>query len=207
MVLAQSVAAQGFCIARNASAEQLLRCPSARLPETRLIARDRGDAGLNTYSGTFGWDAFPPHTDMAHWLIPPRFICLTCEASDIPVEIGVIDAAELISAFGERQLARILLLPRRPVHGQRHLLTIWERTPHGGGRFRWDGLFLIPASRASSVLFNAIKQTLKEVQGRLITLTPGDSLILDNWRVLHFRPALAGPCRREVRRVYASEVI
>lgn len=28
----------------------------------------------NTYSGIFGYDQFPLHTDLAHWRLPPRFL-------------------------------------------------------------------------------------------------------------------------------------
>lgn len=32
----------------------------------------------NTYSGIFGLERFPFHTDLAHWPIPPRYLLLRC---------------------------------------------------------------------------------------------------------------------------------
>lgn len=32
----------------------------------------------NTYSGLYGLQGFPFHTDMAHWRAPPRYLMLRC---------------------------------------------------------------------------------------------------------------------------------
>lgn len=42
----------------------------------RLVAKDLGCSGPNTYSGLFGLEEFPLHTDLAHWHSPPRYILL-----------------------------------------------------------------------------------------------------------------------------------
>jgi hypothetical protein len=38
-----------------------------------LRPKPKDQSTSNTYSGTFGDQHFPLHTDLAHWAIPPRF--------------------------------------------------------------------------------------------------------------------------------------
>jgi L-asparagine oxygenase len=38
----------------------------------------RATAPPNTYSGIYGIDRFPFHTDLAHWRLPPRYLLLRC---------------------------------------------------------------------------------------------------------------------------------
>src|ERR1700680_4813908 len=56
-----------------------------------LTARDRSEAGPNTYSGNYGWNAFPLHTDLSHWCIPPRYLLLRCLAGTQDVATRLFD--------------------------------------------------------------------------------------------------------------------
>jgi len=43
-----------------------------------LTPRHAEEVGKNRYSGLYGTESFPLHTDMAHWYIPPRYLLLRC---------------------------------------------------------------------------------------------------------------------------------
>src|SRR5262245_32192863 len=46
----------------------------------------RASSTPNTYSGIYGLDRFPFHTDLAHWRMPPRYLLLRCVVgyADVP---------------------------------------------------------------------------------------------------------------------------
>lgn len=50
----------------------------------------------NTYSGNFGLEVFPFHTDLAHWYIPPRYIFLRCVNPAEYVATKLIDRQSIL---------------------------------------------------------------------------------------------------------------
>ena len=50
-----------------------------------LTPMRREAATPNTYSGIYGYERFPFHTDLAHWRSPPRYLILRCEVGFIEV--------------------------------------------------------------------------------------------------------------------------
>lgn len=95
-----------------------------------LTPREVSDAQPNTYSGNFGTDAFPLHTDLAHWAVLPHYFALRCirGAQDVPTL--VLDGLELISALGRDMLHRTLVQPRRPL-GKSKLPRVVRNRPPG----------------------------------------------------------------------------
>lgn len=113
----------------------------------RLIPTAASIGSPNTYSGRYGFDEFPFHTDLAHHLAPPPYLLLRCVRGHEAVRTQLIDGAEIIQAVGPSLLTRALVQPRRPRNGRRPLMSIWE--PHvGQGQLRWDPEYLKPASSA-----------------------------------------------------------
>src|ERR1035437_5471538 len=51
------------------------------------------DSTPNTYSGNFGTGEFPLHTDLAHWVIPPRYIALRCISGTASVGTMLLDGS------------------------------------------------------------------------------------------------------------------
>ena len=49
----------------------------------------------NTYSGIYGLDRFPFHTDLAHWRLPPHYLLLRCVTGHARVPTLVFDGHEL----------------------------------------------------------------------------------------------------------------
>jgi L-asparagine oxygenase len=49
------------------------------IPDVQVLRpREKSDLLLNQYSGQYGLDKFPLHTDLAHWSRPPQYLLLRC---------------------------------------------------------------------------------------------------------------------------------
>ena len=164
----------------------------------------------NTYSGVFGKCEFPLHTDLAHWSVPPRYLVLRCIHGSDRVTTRVLDATPLIRSDRGTPLRRVLVRPRRPVGGALQLLHLVERAPGGEACFiRWDSVYLVPATNKSKPVFEELARQISQAQTASVILAkPGDTLILDNWRMLHGRSAVPlGSERRHIQRAYLKEII
>jgi L-asparagine oxygenase len=168
---------------------------------------ETADALANTYSGNFGKSTFPLHTDLAHWSRPPRYLMLRCLNGSNAVVTHIVSGETLIAEIGFSSLSRCLCYPRRPVAGGLHLLQLIEQANGSAPRLlRWDSLYLKPANRYSEQVFNEVNSWLKNtpIQEHILVDT-GDTLILDNWRVLHGRSEIpAELTSRVIERIYMS---
>jgi hypothetical protein len=176
----------------------------------RLTPLAKEAALPNTYSGNFGISEFPLHTDLAHWATPPRFFMLRCIRGAQTVVTKVLDGSELIRVFGEGNLRRIIVKPRRPLLYGMRLLRLYKPPSSGTvGCIRWDSLYLLPASGQSGAAMNQIEALLLHLPQISITLSePGDILIVDNWRCLHGRSPVEEEARdRLIERVYLKGVL
>lgn len=166
-------------------------------------------ASPNTYSGIYGLNAFPFHSDMAHWHLPPRYLLLRCAQGYSAVATMLIDGDLLVAAVGATCLERALLRPRRPCKGKLPLFSIYRQRPKRGvSLLRWDEKFIVPASPAGIEGVNEFRKAVSSAAPRSIFLAnPGDTLIVDNWRMLHGRSAVPHDCSdRMVERVYLGSL-
>ena len=170
--------------------------------------RPKREAAPNTYSGVYGLNAFPMHTDMAHWKVPPRYLVLRCVRGHHDVSTYLVHGATLVELVGKASLARALVLPRRPLRGKLPLLALYTRRPHAGYFLRWDDKFIVPASPAGRQGVDRVRQALEVVTPTCVTLAhPGDTLIIDNWKMLHGRSMVMENCAdRIIDRVYLGEL-
>ena len=173
-----------------------------------LTPRRSDTSPPNTYSGNFGVGEFPLHTDLAHWFLPPRYFALRCVVGSRHVSTRLVDAEDLKADVGRRALIRALVRPRRPLRGNRPLLRLLDRRKDGNELFRWDSLFVAPATNESRVVWKAVTDCLGFIEPQEIRLdNPGDTLILDNWRMLHGRSmVVVGDEQRRIERAYLGEV-
>lgn len=167
------------------------------------------DAPPNIYSGNFGFGPFPFHTDLAHWSVPPPYFALRCIEGAPAVATRLISGVSLVQRFGELCLRRTLLRPRRPIQRVQALLRLLEHDEAGALRLRWDTVFLRPASPHSN-------KTCSDILDYMRAATPidfglcqrGDTLIVDNWRMLHGRTAVPEACSgRVIHRVYLGAIV
>jgi L-asparagine oxygenase len=170
-----------------------------------LRPKDRDKLG-NSYSSEFGYGRFPMHTDFAHWFTPPRYVALRCVVGFQSVKTCLLDSAPIIGQVGKVTLQRALVQPRTPLQGHRPILRILDGDETVGTIFRWDSVFLLPATEAGRIVTNMVAENLRAATPLEITLEhPGDTLLIDNWRVLHARSAVGRIHRkRRIERAYLS---
>ncbi|TMA79802.1 MAG: hypothetical protein E6J74_40535 [Deltaproteobacteria bacterium] len=164
----------------------------------------------NTYSGNFGNLCFPLHTDLAHWAVPPRYVALRCILGACGVTTRLLDGRLLIETIGIDALRRALVQPRRPLRNRRQLLCLLERCKSGTDHIlRWDTLFLTPASPFGERISSIVLEYLSHAPTIDVYLEqPGDTLIIDNWRILHGRSSIPeNASRRHIDRAYLAEVL
>ena len=183
-----------------------------RLPEgvvQVLQPRRKSESSTKTYSGTFGLGQFPLHTDLAHWLVPPRYLMLRCQEPGVETYTTLMPARELESALGADVIENALVCPRSAVaDGTRCLLSVSFSVDFTRG-IRWDPVFLVPMNDHVTKISTALSSfEWSNPRSTAISLSEiGDTLILDNWRVLHGRSRVPiGDMGRAIDRVYFSEI-
>lgn len=174
-----------------------------------LVPKELPNSPPNIYSGNFGFSDFPFHTDLAHWFLPPHYLVLRCIEGTRDVKTCLVDSRRVVRSVGEDNLCRALVQPRRPIEMNRSLLRILERCSTGKSRFRWDSLFIVPATAHSSRTCGEIKDALASATPLDFVLgQPGDTLVVDNWRMLHARSAVPVTQRnRKIHRAYLSTLL
>lgn len=183
--------------------------PGAAIPTIQSLApRHEKDSPPNQYSAAFGLGAFPLHTDLAHWARPPRYLLLRCVSSGTGVTTRVLAASSVASFLSLAVLRRALVRPRRVGRRASVLLPVVFERSEDSFALRWDSLFLVPMNEASRKVAETIASNACDPHILDYSLTsPGDTLVLDNWRCLHGRGAVAlGGMTRRLERAYISEL-
>ena len=172
-----------------------------------LTPADSADAAPNTYSGIYGLDVFPFHTDLAHWRNPPRYLMLRCVVGFEQVPTSLLDGLALVEAVGETALGRALVKPRRPVAGHFSLLRLFE-WHDASPKLRWDETFLRAASPLGQSGLDNVRHAIRDQEPVSFTLkNPGDTLLVDNWRMLHARSSVpSGYEGRRIERAYLGRL-
>jgi L-asparagine oxygenase len=178
-------------------------------PIQALTPKESSSAAPNTYSGNFGLREFPMHTDLAHWAMPPRYIALRCIRGTTLVKTRLIDGRDLVKTIGEAVLRITLMQSRRPLRHGRQLLPLLQQIDAHCDLVRWDSIYLQPSNVFASTVREKVHTFLASATGMDIALADrGDTLILDNWRVLHGRSAVSRPLDgREIHRAYMSNLL
>jgi L-asparagine oxygenase len=185
---------------------KILKIPGVPVVQ-RIVPRQQADAPTNLYSGNYGLQEFPLHTDLAHWYIPPRYLFLRCMIAAPHVLTTLVDFSAALAGIPETTIIRAQVLPRRKVDGKRHLLRILQEM-EGKRLFRWDSLFIIPANHEAEEINDHITNLQVKLMTKKICFTyPGDMLIVDNWRMLHGRSSVPNSSvDRVVERVYLGDI-
>jgi L-asparagine oxygenase len=182
---------------------QIFRVSSMPLVQT-LTPRLKEDEYENTYSGNYGLNEFPFHTDLAHWYIPPRYLLLRCVCPANNVATKLIDSNVFLENISADLFNRSHFKPRKCLDRKVNLLKILH-----GGIFRWDSIFIEPVNKTAKLLKIHIEEHINSMQSdNLVLENIGDCLLIDNWRMLHGRDAINRESMgRKIERVYFNEVI
>jgi L-asparagine oxygenase len=177
-------------------------------PIHQLKPKLQKDSTPNTYSGIYGYNQFPLHSDLAHWRFPPRFLVLRCVTGFEAVPTLLVDGARAVEGLDRNGLSRALVRPRRPIDGALPLLRLFDRQHGERGLLRWDQVFICPASRAGEVGIKKLAECLARSSPIRVSLAKqGDTLIVDNWRMLHGRAPIPQGCEgRIIERVYLEKL-
>lgn len=217
--LAQEVATNGYALIprhrpdlATVEAVSLLGTPVALTGFStvqELRPHETSDAAPNTYSGNFGIGEFPMHTDLAHWAVPPRYLVLRCIQGASQVSTRVLDGNILIEHFGCTLLRRTLVQPRRPLSNGKQLLRLMDRFADCDAPvLRWDSIYLRPATAESETAFLLVSEYIASMtRNNVVLLASGDTLVVDNWRIIHGRSPVAVTTKdRHINRVYVGEL-
>jgi L-asparagine oxygenase len=179
--------------------------PRSQIPTVQsLIPRTATDVGKNQYSGNYGLDAFPLHTDLAHWFLPPRYFILRCIVGSADVVTNLLVSEWIADHVGRLALQKAVFRVRRHRHGSSGLLRALSRF-HQQELFRWDPIFLEPANTHAITLQHVMEGSAYERVMISVRLEDsGDTLFVDNWRLLHGRSAVPLGSSRHIERVYLS---
>jgi hypothetical protein len=71
-----------------------------------LRPKQPSEAGPNTYSGMYGTNMFPLHSDLAHWRHPPHFLMLRCLVGSVDVATQLLDSSKLLTIVDRTVLKR-----------------------------------------------------------------------------------------------------
>lgn len=185
---------------------EILQIPNIPIVQ-RIVPRSQVHAPANFYSGNFGLSEFPLHTDLAHWYVPPRYLVLRCIVPDPHVFTALVDFRLALTGVSENKMRRAQFLPRRRLSGKMHVLRLLQES-EGQKLQRWDRLFIAPANREAEEVRNRLENLPTESVAEKITfLRPGDTLVVDNWRILHGRSSVPDKSvGRVIERIYLSEV-
>lgn len=173
-----------------------------------ISPKDEYSSTPNTYSGNYGLGAFPLHTDLAQWRMPPKFVVLRCMAGSPDVATNLLDGDTIVDRRNKTKLAKALVEPRRPIDGSIPLLRLYQQMSSNRGLLRWDPLYIRPASRNGEIACDLISQLLAKSKAISVYLKdPGDTLIFDNWRILHGRsPVAERHMTRKIERAYLESI-
>jgi hypothetical protein len=176
----------------------------SEFPRVQELVPRASDRSLSsTYAGIHGLNAFPLHTDLAHWCIPPHYILLRCAQPGPGTRTLVIHSDGLFADEDETTLRRALFRPRRRLDGRLTSLRLIE-----GGRCRWDSVFLTPVTKIARELRDRMLRRIDSANVDELSFDgPTDCVLFDNWKVLHGRSSVPAECvSRKLERVYLDSV-
>jgi hypothetical protein len=168
----------------------------------QLKPRPKTGFALHRYYGHFGFEEYPAHTDLAHWIVPPRYLVLRARNGASQVATHVYNQRGSLRLLDTKLLNSAIFAPSN-VH--RALvpmaMRVCKELPFS---IRWDPLFIQPindsAKKCASVVHSA---DFAELRFAVVLEEHADTLIIDNWRALHGRGAVPPEAtNRRVDRIY-----
>lgn len=160
------------------------------------------DAQLRSLSAVHGLGAFPYHTDAAHHRLPPRYLVMRLAdgaCSETPTLLVDVDAMAL-GADEVRSLSRETWLVRGGF-GRTFYAPVLDRARC---LVRFDPGCMSQPSGTRLTGQGILEQRLKDSSAVEIHWNPGTTLVADNWRVLHSRPAVVRGPQRVLQRTLAT---
>ena len=173
------------------SARETINYLGKNLGTSLLEPKSAEDSNPWSHSGVNGYGAFPWHTDGAISLNPPRWMMLECLVAETSTSTEL-----LLPDENALSLLRKVVLKMTDQIGRSRFLP--AAVPLGKGRFRlrWDPRVGVPGDPG---IIDSI-----ESRGASNTMDWQEEavLVVDNYRILHRRPAVRHDAKRILRRTY-----
>ena len=181
---------------------KILEIPGMPTVQTLRPRISKGEEKSN-YSGNFGLNEFPLHTDLAHWYVPPRYFLLRCIRPSSIVTTDFVVTSKVFSQEDALVLKRSLFRPRRRLDGRLTILRLQEQE-----FYRWDRLFIRAMNKSASELQSRVEARLMAITRHKVALeSRGDCILVDNWKIVHGRSSVPHTeLNRKIERVYLSEL-
>lgn len=159
-------------------ARQIVEALKPRAPETAPPA---------SLSRKYGLDAFPFHVDTAHWTVPARFMVLSCVSpGQEAVPTLLVNRDDVRLSNDERTIANSAVFLVKNGRNSFYSSIL------GGGRefIRYDPGCMEPQGQDAAQALTIFTHERVAPHVQEVAWAPGDSLIMDNWRMLHARAAV-----------------
>lgn len=159
-------------------AQQMVELLRPKTPET---------APPVSLSQKYGLRAFPFHVDTAHWTAPARFLILSCvHPGDVPVPTLLVNRDAVLLAEEEKALAKSAVFLIK--NGCKSFYSSILSSRHGF--IRYDPGCMEPQAQGAveALKFYSHERVRPYIQE--VDWNSGETLIIDNWRVLHARAAV-----------------
>jgi alpha-ketoglutarate-dependent taurine dioxygenase len=158
------------------------------------------NSSVNQYSGKFGLNAFPLHTDLAHWNQPPNYLMLRCVkgVERVTTKILPLDVVwEMLQISG---IGRAIVKSR----GRQSCMLPLLFKANEKCCIRWDSYFLEPMNEnAEAIKRLMLSENVWDLAIDISLVDFGDTLILNNHSILHARSNVPIECtERAIERVY-----
>ena len=108
-----------------------------------LRPRESSTANLHRYSGNYGLNSFPLHSDLAHWALPPHFLILRCVVGADDVYTKILRWTSVTDLVDNTALRKAVFRARQSPPGRSGLVRALS-SHEGDNVFRWDPLFIQP---------------------------------------------------------------
>ncbi len=163
----------------------------------------------NSYPGTLShlheYGEFPLHTDTAFWSVPARYIVLAMLIENNNSTL-VVSADKIFNSLDAevKKIAREAVFKVETPFGEFDTRAIFEKSGEIGIRF--NACCMTPSNSSAEIFFEEFDRALKHIRPNQIQWTGNKAIVIDNWKVVHGRPAIIDPIdnERSLIRVYVS---
>lgn len=166
-----------------------------------LRPKNPEDAPPASLSRRFGFGAFPYHIDTAHWPVPARFLIMSCVSpgeSAAPTLLAHRDAIPVSDEERSIAISGVFLVKNGRSSFYSSILGIDREF------IRHDPGCMEPQNPDAVRALEIFSSERVQECAHAINWQPGDSVIIDNWRVLHARAALNNGSSRLLLRCLVS---
>jgi len=165
-----------------------------------IAPRDTQQAHPSSLSATYGLDALPFHIDTSHWAVPCRYLILGCvDAGSQSVPTLLVDRRAVLNRAPDLKLARSAVF-----HIKNGRNSFYSSIVGLDDRFiRYDPGCMNPVSPDGEEALSLFSPSRTRTCQFEFHWSPGDVLLVDNWKVLHGR----APVHEDSQRLLLRSVV